>query len=217
MKVKLRILHGKLQKKEGGSMGLVTVRGPRFVIGSGPDCSMCCRSDSVSAHHCEVLVEKQRAVVRDLNSVTGTFVNDEQVDKEKILRAGDHLRIGRLEFEIVIDESTSDREKKRSRKGKKKGEPVAEKVVHLLDEADEEDRVRRLKDPELRYLHVEPPAKEPPEPEESAPKEEEKTDDKKKKKPRKKPPGKLPPKPPLKTKDSTEAAEELLRRMLKPK
>jgi len=180
---------------------------------------MCCRSDSVSVHHCEVLVDEKRVVVRDLNSVTGTFVNDEQVEEKQILRAGDHLRIGRLEFEVVIEKSPSDRDKKRASKDKKKGEPVAEKVVDLLDEADEQDRARRLKDPELRYLQVEPAAKETPKPEESEPKEEEETDDKKKKKkrPPKKPPGKLPPKPPMQTKDSTEAAEELLRKMLKPR
>lgn len=217
LKVKLRILHGKLQKKEGGRMGLVKVRGPRFVIGSGPDCSMCCRSESVSVHHCEVLVDEQQAAVRDLNSVTGTFVNDQPVEEKQILKAGDVLRVGRLEFEVLIEKSTSDRKKERSRKGKKKGQRAAEKIVNILDEGDEEERERRLKDPESRYLHVEPASKEEPKPEEPDPKEEEEAEEKKKKRPPKKPPGKLPPKPPMKTKDSTEAAEELLRKMLKPR
>lgn len=219
MSVKLRILHGKLQKKQGGSAGLdVKIRGPKFVIGSGPDCSMCCKSTSVSLHHCEIRIEKSGAVVRDLRSEEGTFVNDERVKKERVLEAGDILRVGRLEFEVVIDKPAAVDQPKEPSKRKKRGKQAGERVAELLDDADEKERLRRLQDPESRVMDLEQIIAEAAE---SAPVEEEEPEEpveeepKKKRPTKKKKPGKLPPKPPLITENSSEAAEELLRKMLR--
>ena len=83
MLAKLRILHGRLQDKQGQSKRPeVKIRGPRFVIGSASDCSMCCRCNTVSAYHCEVRIEQQRVVVRALSGEKGTFVNDSLVERE---------------------------------------------------------------------------------------------------------------------------------------
>lgn len=218
MNVKLRILHGKLQKKQGGSAGLdVKIRGPNFVIGSGPDCSMYCKSRSVSLHHCEIQIGKKRVIVRDLQSEEGTFVNDDPVEKERVLEAGDILRVGRLEFEVVIDKDAAVDEPKERPKGKKRKKRVGERVADLLDDADERERLRRLQDPESRVMHLDQIIAEAAEAttEEEAPEEPAEEEPKKKKRPKKKKPGKLPPKPPLITEDSSEAAEELLRRMLR--
>lgn len=221
MSVKLRILHGKLQKKKGGSAGFdVKIRGPRFVIGSGPDCSLCCKSRTVSVHHCEILLKKKGPVVRDLRSEEGTFLNDEPVEKERVLEVGDILRVGRLEFEVVVDESAVVDTPEEVPTGKKRRKRAGERVADLLDDADEKERLRRLQDPESRIMHLdeilaeaaqaateEEVAEEIEEPVEEEPK--------KKRPPKKKKPGKLPPKPPLITDNSSEAAEELLRRMLR--
>ena len=218
MKVKLRILHGKLQKKQGGSAGLdVKIRGPRFVIGSGPDCSMCCKSSSVSVHHCEIRPESKGTIVRDLRSETGTFVNGEAVEKERVIEAGDILRVGRLEFEVIVDKSADVDQPKEPPKGKKRGKRVGERVAELLDDADEKERSRRLQDPESRVMHLDQIIAEAAEAalEEEEPEEPVEEEPKKKKKPRKKKPGKLPPKPPLLTENSSEAAEELLRKMFR--
>jgi pSer/pThr/pTyr-binding forkhead associated (FHA) protein len=220
MRVKLRILHGKLQNKEGGAVCPdVKIRGPRFVIGSADDCSMCCRSRSVSPHHCEVRIEPNGAVVQDLDSDGGTFVNDQPVKGVHPLQAGDILRVGRLDFEVLIDDSAAAHQEQLSPESEKKSEQVGQRVCKLLDEADEEDRIRRLRDPELRYFHVEQIPKEEadPEPQQPAAEEPPETAKKKKKKPRKKKPGKLPAPPPITGENTTEAAEELLRRMLKSK
>jgi len=218
MSVKLRILHGKLQKKQGGSAGLdVKIRGPKFVIGSGPDCSMCCKSTSVSLHHCEIRPEKNGAVVQELRSEEGTFVNDERVKKERVLKAGDILRVGRLEFEVVIDKPAAVDEPKEPSKRKKRGKQAGERVADLLDDADEKERLRRLQDPESRVMHLDQIIAEAAE---AAPAEEEEPEElveeePKKKRSKKKKPGKLPPKPPMITENSSEAAEELLRKMLR--
>ena len=104
MKVRLKILHGSLQDTHGHRAGAeVKVRGPQFVIGSAADCSMCCRSDSVHAHHCEVRIDQHGAFIRPLSDKAGTFINGQRIEQEQALQAGDQLRIGRLDFEVLIE------------------------------------------------------------------------------------------------------------------
>jgi len=57
---------------------------------------------SVSSHHCEVLLRGEGALVRDLNSTNGTFVNGEKVS-EAPLKPGDILRLGRVELRLESD------------------------------------------------------------------------------------------------------------------
>lgn len=56
----------------------------------------------VSRMHCEVTWDGSRAVVKDNNSVGGTFVNNQRVGSAE-LRAGDILRIGETEMRFVCD------------------------------------------------------------------------------------------------------------------
>lgn len=236
MKVRLRILHGTLQDTHGHGAGLdVKVRGPRFVIGNAADCSMCCRSDSVLPHHCELLVEDDRVVIRKLSDRASTFVNGQSVERERVLKAGDHLRLGRLEFQVLIDKTaavrppiaphepakvehepaTLEREPVRAER-EPEADDAAEEITELLVQADERDRAIRQEHPELRVLHLETAADEPA-PTESEPEDVPATEEaaQAKKKGRKKP-GKLPVRPPkneIVADDSTEAAQEALRRL----
>lgn len=212
MKIKLRILHGKLQDKKGKSVGAdLEVRGPRFVIGNATDCSMRCRSRTVSSHHCEILVSDDEVMVRDLYSENGTFVNDVKVDHESPLAAGDHLKVGRLEFEVVIDK-TAPSPSSQEATGGEKSDPVSDFVSDMLVEADEEERARRLEDPEARQFQLGESAADDGTP--SGP-EDESDDATKKKKgpPPKKPPGKLPPPPPFTADNTVAAAEETLKKL----
>jgi pSer/pThr/pTyr-binding forkhead associated (FHA) protein len=216
MRAKLRILHGKLQSKQGGSAGQeVAVRGPKFVIGSAEDCSMRCPSSAVSPHHCELYVSRESLVIRDLGSETGVLVNDQRVEYDHALQAGDHLRIGRLEFEVLIEEpdapGTPQPEETESETEIEK-DPVSEEIIDSLIEADEKDRAHRLKDPESRQFHLQEAlaeaAKHRPVASEEEPSEE------KGKKRGKKAPGKFTPPPPPPPPDNTEeAAQDALRRL----
>jgi predicted component of type VI protein secretion system len=218
MIVKLKVLHGKLQNRRGQSAGLeVSVRGPEFVIGSAPDCSMVCRSRSISGHHCQIRIDEERGpLVRDLYSEGGTFVNDVQVEHEQPLQAGDRLRVGRLEFEVVIDRSEEARAAKEKAAGKSKADPVADYISDLLVEADEEDRARRLEDPESRQFHVSGSDSAEAQDEGAASGEgasEQEAEAKKKVRPPRRPPGKLPPPPPITGESTVEAAEETLKKI----
>ena len=159
-------------------------------------------------------------MVRDVDSATGTFVNDERVQTPRVLHAGDRLRIGRLEFEVLIDDPAAESRRTSALEDEPPDEAVGESVCALLVEADEEERLRRLKDPELRYLHVEKTASHsagtdgPAADQQTPGKKQAKGKHKKKKRTSKKAPGKLPPRPKITGKDSTEAAEESLRRLL---
>lgn len=96
MDVKLLVANG---KKAGQ---VVPVTGPKFFIGRAEDCHLRPRSDTVSRHHCALLLESGLVLVRDLGSKNGTFVNDQRVRPEAEVRNGDRLRVGQLEFEVQM-------------------------------------------------------------------------------------------------------------------
>ncbi len=54
---------------------------------------------SVSSHHCEILLNGNNVVVKDLNSTNGTFINGEKVT-EAPLKAGQILRLGQIEMRL---------------------------------------------------------------------------------------------------------------------
>jgi pSer/pThr/pTyr-binding forkhead associated (FHA) protein len=98
MQVKLKVLAGKNAGKE------LAVPVKRFLIGRGDDCHMRPKSEAISRNHCAILVNEDdgEVVIRDLNSRNGTFLNGERLAADQSLESGDHLQIGRLEFEVMI-------------------------------------------------------------------------------------------------------------------
>jgi pSer/pThr/pTyr-binding forkhead associated (FHA) protein len=61
---------------------------------------------SVSSHHCEVLLKGSDVIVRDLNSTNGTYINGEKIS-EKVLRPGQILRLGNVEARLETDGSAA--------------------------------------------------------------------------------------------------------------
>lgn len=58
----------------------------------------------ISRIHCRLTADRtDQLVVEDLGSTNGTMVNGQKVDR-MVLRAGDRLTVGRIEFEIVAAE-----------------------------------------------------------------------------------------------------------------
>ena len=205
MKVRLRILHGKLRDKQGRAARTeVRIGADPFVIGSDPDCSMRCQSRSVSPRHCEVVVEQGRVLIRSLCNDHGTFVNDQQVEDARILQPGDHLRVGRLEFEVLFDAAPPE--------SRAAGDSDA--YDRLLDEGDEQARAFRREHPEERFLHL-PKGEEPAPAEKASGDQAEEAAQKGLKRKTKSKPGKLPPPPPEVTEDSTEAAQHALRKLFR--
>lgn len=96
MQVKLRIVSGKNAGREIG------IRGASFVIGRGEGCDLRPVSETVSRRHCAVMTDADCAVVRDLGSSNGTFVNDMRIQGEHRFSPGDHLKVGPLHFEVLF-------------------------------------------------------------------------------------------------------------------
>lgn len=72
-----------------------------WVVGSSPDCHIVFSNDYISSHHALLLATADRAIYFcDLQSVNGSFVNEEQVFVPTLLKHGDLLRIGPLEIEF---------------------------------------------------------------------------------------------------------------------
>ena len=97
MQVKLKVIGGKNDGRE------IRISVPEFVIGRGEEAHLRPSSDLVSRHHCALKLENGSVVISDLGSRNGTFVNGEKIESPHVARVGDTLRIGRLQFEVLID------------------------------------------------------------------------------------------------------------------
>lgn len=207
MRVYLKATRGSLKSTDGSDAANVEIRRLRFLIGSAEDCHLCCPSTHVSPRHCEVRVAGVRVAVRDLGSAEGTWVNGQRIDEERTLIAGDLLRIGRLEFEVVIDATAvAPKPEKAAAKSAPRPAGLDGDVTDLLESLDEEDRAKRMANLDaLRFRDV--PAGQTAAAVKRVDKEEEKPKDEGPKK------AKLPQKPKVVAKDSVEAAELGLRRL----
>lgn len=82
--------------------GSVTFRlpsGASRTVGRAPRADFILDAALVSRLHCRITAADERLDVEDLSSTNGTFVNDQRIDKGPI-RAGDRLRIGRVELTV---------------------------------------------------------------------------------------------------------------------
>lgn len=161
MQVKLKVLAGSHEGKE------IAVSSEKFLVGRSEVCELRPKSESVSRKHCILVLKDNRVLVQDLKSRNGTFVNDKRlpVDKAKVLKAGDELRIGKLLFEVIIEHGlqaakkpevadVGDAAARTVEAGSHDSRFEAVDVSDWLDEADQIDRVRKLSDPETRQFRL---------------------------------------------------------------
>src|SRR5687768_11141702 len=74
----------------------------KTTIGRLEDNAFQIAEQSISSHHCEVLLKGSDVVVKDLNSTNGTYINGEKVT-EKALKPGQILRLGQVEIRLEGD------------------------------------------------------------------------------------------------------------------
>lgn len=80
----------------------VPIGNRRVTIGRAPDNDIPIDNLAVSNYHARIYVEAGRLVVEDLNSLNGTFVNDQRIERAA-LRDGDSVLVGK--HNIVVDKS----------------------------------------------------------------------------------------------------------------
>jgi predicted component of type VI protein secretion system len=72
----------------------------RTTIGRVEDNTFPIPQPSVSSHHCEIYLRGNDVVVKDLNSTNGTFINNQQITTESVLKPGQILRLGQVEIRL---------------------------------------------------------------------------------------------------------------------
>ncbi|MBP62328.1 MAG: hypothetical protein CMJ62_12485 [Planctomycetaceae bacterium] len=156
MQVKLKILKGSRKDK------LLPVQGPELLIGRGKECDLRPRTEIISRKHCLITITDSQVMVRDLGSKNGTFVNGERIEADHGLQNGDHLEVGPLEFELLIDSKTSTKRPEvqgmadviQRTSQNPTGSATDFNVGSWLDEVDEHERAERRADPETRQFKL---------------------------------------------------------------
>jgi DNA-binding NtrC family response regulator len=98
----LQIREGRLVVESGPAAGrAATFDGSRLVIGSAPSCHLTLEDPAVSRMHAEVRLEGQTAVLHDLASSNGTFINGVRIRAAE-LDAEHRVQLGQttLRFEV---------------------------------------------------------------------------------------------------------------------
>lgn len=154
MQVMLRVIQGPSAGKE------FKLPVDNFVIGRGDGCHLKPKSDMVSRKHCALAVRDSKLFLEDFGSKNGTYVNNERVEGTVELKMGDELRVGPLDFLILIDHTLGAAKRSKVSSVSEAASRVAQSgglgndVASWLEEADEEDRQSRLENPETRQFRV---------------------------------------------------------------
>jgi pSer/pThr/pTyr-binding forkhead associated (FHA) protein len=115
----------------GGQEGkLISVNHDKFLIGRSDECHIRPKSESISRRHCAIVRKQGRILLLDLKSRNGTYVNDKKLDpaKAKILKDGDHIRVGKLEFIVVLEAGVANVKKSQVKDVKEAATRSAEQV-----------------------------------------------------------------------------------------
>ncbi len=205
----------------GGQEGkLISVKHDKFLIGRSDECHLRPKSESISRRHCAIVRKEGRILLIDLKSRNGTEVNGKKLDpsRAKVLKHDDHIKVGKLEFNVVLEAGVSNVKKSEVKSVKEAAARSAENLsdsrfeeVDVSSWLEEADQVQRVgSEPVTRQFHLDESEEISPESTvmEISADEETKADEKKKKKP-----GKLPPVPKSPTTgNSKDAASETLRK-----
>lgn len=77
------------------------------IIGRAREATLTLPHPLVSRKHCEILEENGRLYVKDLDSLNGTYVNNERIDGQQQLAPEQLLTLGNVTFRAVYEPATS--------------------------------------------------------------------------------------------------------------
>jgi pSer/pThr/pTyr-binding forkhead associated (FHA) protein len=83
-----------LEIVEGAGAGAMVALGGALTVGRGRDADLVLADELVSRHHAQITPSGSGAVVEDLGSRNGTFVNGEVIHGPTRLNPGDQLQLG---------------------------------------------------------------------------------------------------------------------------
>jgi pSer/pThr/pTyr-binding forkhead associated (FHA) protein len=225
MVVKLRVAQGAQAGRE------VIIPVAEFLIGRGEECHLRPRSDAISRRHCVIAVSDKQVELRDLGSKNGSYVNGQRVEGTCVLQSGDQVSIGPLNFEMIIEVALGGQKRPAPRDVNEVAARTAAgsnedlDIARWLEDDDDTDVSRAVASPETRQFRIDDTASVmgmetqadhfdgTPDADAEDAESEEDEDEKKKGGRWKKPaPNKLPPRTQHQSKDSREAAADMLKR-----
>ncbi|NQT85181.1 protein kinase [bacterium] len=96
---KLYVERGPLRGKE-----VLLEEGKYYLMGRDPECVLRFRDSLVSRRHLSVRVDSGRVILRDLDSLNGTYVNGNPVTRSMSLRLGDQIEVGETIVSVLADD-----------------------------------------------------------------------------------------------------------------
>lgn len=89
-----------IMETKDGSDRRFDVREGRTMIGRSDRCDVRITLPSVSANHCEIMLENQQARLVNLDEILGTLLNGKPIQQAQ-LSADDRLQIGPVVFRVL--------------------------------------------------------------------------------------------------------------------
>jgi pSer/pThr/pTyr-binding forkhead associated (FHA) protein len=89
----------------------IQLRHETTIVGRRRDCNLCIPSSEVSRRHCLLQFQDGYLTIEDLNSINGTFLNEERIADKNVVYPGDRLAIGPVHFTVQYELSPSARER----------------------------------------------------------------------------------------------------------
>ena len=80
-------------EQPGAPTKTVPLSGREVVFGRSEDSDVVLIADEVSRHHAKIVLEGERVILRDLNSLNGTYVNRQRI-VERVLSHTDEIWFG---------------------------------------------------------------------------------------------------------------------------
>lgn len=88
---------------------IVEFLGEKITVGRAPDNDICIEDETVSVHHAVILRQDGNWMVKDLQSMNGTFIEGTKIARPAKLRNGNTVIFGTVEarFEIIAEEAVA--------------------------------------------------------------------------------------------------------------
>ncbi|MEM9412365.1 MAG: FHA domain-containing protein [Planctomycetota bacterium] len=100
IQAKLIVVGGDAKRAE------VTLKNLPTTIGRAKDASITLPHSLVSRKHCEIFESNNSLFVKDLNSLNGTYLNNEKISEPKPLLSGQLLTLGNVTFRAVYEQES---------------------------------------------------------------------------------------------------------------
>ncbi len=90
-----------LEIVEGGEAGRQVPLTGAVDIGREPSLTLALDDTQISRRHARVSIQNNQAVVEDLGSTNGTYLNDRRLSGPMVMNRGDRLRVGKTVLQLT--------------------------------------------------------------------------------------------------------------------